>query len=274
MTNTETLTSSLEGENDEGYYSVLDFTSGKQTENSQQQSHLESFYNNKREEIKKIKNKHLKDAKYFKEKLEELTKANLKYCHEIEILKNEREGIKKLIAQYRAAFKYIEEQMVKSNKNNLKYCQMIEALMNDKSASKKVIIELQAIVQEQGLKLQQMEGIMENKKHRTEKEYHATVEMKKNKITDIEKYKIKLHDLEIKYKEMLKVKKECEIVVKQRRERYAELHEDYERKMHELMQWKAICTLKQDDEAKVEERHQKIMRRLVEDMTKIQQSVS
>ena len=235
---------------------MLDCTGRKQTEELQQQS----CCNNQWMEIAK----HLRALKDLDEKLEEANAKNLTYCHEIEFLKKfckiAKEERKKLEAQL-MAIKHLKEQLEESRKNNLKYCCEIETLRNDNSASKNVIVKLQAVVQEQNIKLQQIKENREN---------NATVMMKQNKISDLEKCKVKLRELEIKYKGMLEVKKECEIVVEQKKAKVAELREDYERKIHELKQWKAICALKQYDEKKIEESYQKIMRKALEDMTKIQ----
>ena len=251
---------------------MLDCTGRKQKEELQQQ---QLCCDNQRVEIvENIKAKHLKAVKHLEEKLEESNTKNLLYCHEIEVLKKcskiEREEMKKLNAQYLMTIKNLEEQLEESRKNSLEYCCEINTLRNDNIASKKAIVKLQAVVQGQDIKLQQMEKVKENEMYGIEKERHATVMMKRNKISEIEKCKMKLHELEIKYKEMLEVKKECEIVVEQKKAKVAEIREDYERKIHELKQWKAFCALKQYDEKKIEESYQKIMGKALKDMTKIQ----
>ena len=225
---------------------------------------------NQRIEIEKLTTKHLRAVKDLKEKLEESNSKNLTYCRDIEVLKKcsklEREEIKALKAQL-MTFKNFEEQLEESRKINMKYRCEIETLRSYNSARKNEIVKLQAVVQGQGIKLQQMEK--ESEMYSVEED-SSTVMMKQNKISDLEKCKMKLRELEIKHKEMLEVKKECEVIVEQRKATVAELREDCERKIHELKQWKAICALRQHDEAKIEESYQKIMGKALEDMTKIQ----
>lgn len=254
---------------DEGYYSVLDCSGRKQTEE------LQSCCDDRRKEIENIKNDHLRVVRDLEDRLEELNRSNLKYCHEIEVLKKssktDREETEKLKVQYLMTVKELKEQLEQSNINNLKYCCEIEALKNDGITSQKVVFELRAIVQQQDMKLQQMEKTKGNEMYGIEKECHTTVETKQNKV-DLEKCKLKLYELERKYKEMLEVKKECEKVVEQKKAKVVELREDYKRKIHEAEQWKAICTVKQHDVKNIEKSYQKIMREVAEDMRKIQHS--
>jgi len=137
-----------------------------------------------------------------------------------------------------------EELKKQSNKNNLE---------------NSVINELQCKVEEQDLKLQQMKG---------NEEWYGVQEMKQAKISDQEKCKMKLGELEMKHREMLEMKKELEIAVEQKKLKVAELRKAYERKVEQL---KLASTSKQNDEKEIEESNQKIVE-VVEDMT-IQQSV-
>ena len=225
---------------------------------------------NQRVEIEKLTTKHLRAVKDLEEKLEESISKNLTYCDDIEVLKEcsklEKEEIKALKAQL-MTFKNLEEWLEESRKINMNYRCEIETLRSHNSARKNELVKLQAVVQGQGIKLEQMEK--ENEMFTVEED-SSTVMMKQNKISDLEKCKMKLCELEIKHKEMLEVKKECEVIVEQRKATVAELREDCERKIHELKQWKAICALRQHDEAKIEESYQKIMAKALEDMTKIQ----
>ena len=245
---------------DDGYHSLLDCSTGRK----------QSCCDNQRVEIEKITAKHLRAVKDLEEKLEESNSKNLAYCHDIAVLKKcskfEREEIKELKAQL-MTFKNLNEQLEESRKINMKYRCEIEVLRNHNSARKNEIVELQAVVQGQDIKLQQMDK--ENEMYSIEED-NSTKMTKQSKISDLEKCKMKVRELEIKHKEMLEVKKKCEIVVEQKKAKVAELREDYERKIHELKQWKAICALKQHDEAKTEESYQKITGKALEDMTKIQ----
>ena len=65
--------------NDEGYYSVLDFTNRNRAEVSQHSDNKRDDI--KRDDIKRISAEHLRA---IEEKLKELKQDNLKYCHEIE----------------------------------------------------------------------------------------------------------------------------------------------------------------------------------------------
>ena len=245
---------------DEGYHSLLDCTGRKQVEELQQQSCCDD------ERIKQMKAEHFRVVKDLKEKLEESNAKSLAYCHEIAVLKNcwkaEKEEIKTIKAQYLLTIKDLEEQLQKSKGYNLKYFQEIE--INDISSSRKSIIE-------QSIKFQQIEEIKANKMHVIEKERHESLKMRKqNKISDLEKCKSKLQELEAKQKEMLEIQKECKLIVEQKKAKVAELREDCERKVHEVKQWKAICALKQHDEKKVKESYKKIMEKVLKDMAKIQ----
>ena len=263
--NKESFTSGLEREKstDEGYDSVLDFTTGKETESLQQQSNPKSDYDSIREKIEKIKAKR--------------NKLYIQCLREIEVLAKSyetgREEILKAKVQSQLTIKDHVEQIKQLKKSNLKYCHEIKTLKIENSVSKKVIAKLGAVVQELGMKLQQGERVKGNEMCWSGKECHANVEMEQSKRLDLEKCKIKLHQLEIKYKEMLEVKKKCEIAVQQKRAKCIELHEDCERKVNELEQWKAICTLKQHDETRIGENYQKIMKKVVGEMTKVQQSI-
>ena len=146
--------------------------------------------------------------------------------------------------------KELKEQLEQSNKN---------VMENNES---------QGVVKERDLKLQQTEGSEENI-YELEEEYHISLEMKQTKISDQEKCRIKLSELERKHKEMLEFKKECEKAVKQKKLKVAELREEYETKIHEL---KMIHTSKEHDEKKIEENYQKIIE--VVDLTAIQKKVN
>lgn len=248
---------------DEGYFSMMDCTGRKQAGVLQQ-----SCCDDKKQEVEKLNTEHLKTVKHLEEKLEKSTKDSLEYYHEIEFLKEcsetKSEEIKRLKDDHLMTVNELEKQLEDSNKTNLKYYYEIDTLKKESSTNKMVNVELQAIVQEQ-VKSYQMEGNEENEG------YHVA-EMKQSKLTDLEKYKAKLYELERKYKEMLEVKKTCELVVEQKKLKVAELREDYKRKMDELEQWKKFCVLKQHDEKKIEESNQKIMEQVVEDMTKMEQS--
>ena len=261
----ETFTSSLARQNstDEGYDSVLDITKGKQTESLQQQSCPQSSYDRIMEKIEKIRVKREKLDLQCLHRLEDLEKS----CDTV------RENILKTEAQHLLTVKDLVEQTEKLKKSNSKYCHEIETLKNEKNASERAIVKLEAIVQEQGVKLQQGERIKGNEMCWTGKECHANVEMKQSKSSGLENCRMKLHELTKKYKEMLEVKKECEIAVQQKRAKYIGLRVNYERKVNELEQWKAFCTLKRHDEKRIEENYQKVMGKMVEEMTKVQQSI-
>ena len=247
---------------------MLDCAGRKQIEEQQQQSCCDDGM------IKQIKAKHFRAVKDLEEKLEESNAKGLRYCHEIAVLKNhfkaEKEEIKKIKAQYLLTIKDLEEQLQKSKMNNVKCYQEIETLRNDNNTSKQSIIKLQAIVQGQSMKLQQIKENKASKIHVIEIEHHESLKTKQNKISDLEKCKTKLQELEIKQKKMLEVQKECELIVKQKKTKVVELRKDCERKVHEVKQWKAICALKQHDERKVEESYQKIMKEVLKEMAKIQ----
>ena len=263
--NAESFTSGLIRENstDEGYDSVLDITNRKQTESLQEQSCPQSSYDRIKEKIEKIKAKR--------------KKLHLQYLHQIEDLEisydTVREGILKTKVQHQLTVKDLVEQMEELRKSNSKYFHEIETLKNEKNASKRAIVKLEAIVQEQGVKLQQGERIKGNEMCWTGKECNANVEMKQSKSSDLEKCRMKLRELAKKYEEMLVVKKECEIAVQQKRAKYINLRVNYERKVNELEQWKAFSNLKQHDEKRIEENYQKVMGKVVEEMTKVQQSI-
>jgi len=92
----------------------------------------------------------------------------------------------------------------------VEYCNEIETLKNDNN-SKKTINELQAIVQEQSVKLQHIERNEDNDVCELEEESHGALEVKQIKVSDLKKYKMKFDELEKKYKEVLEVKQKCEI---------------------------------------------------------------
>jgi len=162
----------------------------------------------------------------------------------------------------------INDEKLQAQLENFECCKEIETLKND-NITKEKVLELHAAVDEQVTKLQQVNGNKENDMFGLEEECEVPIERKQSKISDLKKCKMKLGELERKYKEMLEVKKECEIIVEQKK--VAELCEEYERKIHELQQWKLFSALKQHDEKKIEENYQKIVRELLEDVTKIQQ---
>jgi len=149
-------------------------------------------------------------------------------------------------------------------------CKEIDTLKND-NITKEKVLELQAAVDEQVTKLPQVKGNKEDDMFGLEEECEVPIERKQSKISDLEKCKMNLDELERKYREMLEVKKECEITVEQKKQKVAELREEYERKIHELQQRKLFSALKQHNEKKIEENYQKIVRELLEDVTKIQQ---
>ena len=177
--------------------------------------------------------------------------GELRVCVNVMVVSEKVEKIKK---QYLMTDEDPKEQLKKLNKNNL---------MNYNFTS-----ELQGVVKEQGL--QQMEGNEDTDVYGLDEKCQVTLEMKQMKISDQEKYKIKLGELEQKHKEMVEVEKEFEIAVEQKKLNVAELHEDYERKIHELEQ---VGTLKQHDEKKIKESYQNLVGEVVEDVTTIQESV-
>ena len=150
----------------------------------------QSYHDNKMEEMEKINAEHLRTVIDLEEKLEDSKNDILKYCHEIEILqdcwKSEIEEMKK---QYQPTIKGLEEQLEKSNKSILENHNEIETLKNDNNNIKKIINELQAIVQEQIVKLQQIERNKKNEMYGIEEESHSAVEVKQTKISDFKMYK-------------------------------------------------------------------------------------
>ena len=110
--NMESFTSGLERERstDEGYDSVLDFTTGNQTESLQQQSNPKSDYDSIREKIEKIKAKR--------------NKLYIQCLREIEVLAKSyetgREEILKAKVQSQLTIKDHVEQIKQLKKSNLK----------------------------------------------------------------------------------------------------------------------------------------------------------
>ena len=186
-----------------------------------------------------------------------LYSRNGKYVHgELRVCVNimaVHERVEEIKEQNLITNKELKEQLEQSNKNGMEN------------------IGSQGVVEEWDLKLQQTEGNEENDIYGLEEEYHVSLEMKQTKISDQEKCKMKLSELERKHKEMLEFKKECEIAIEQKKLKVAELREEYERKIHEL---KMVNTSKEHDEKKIEENYQKIIREVVEDVTTIQEKVN